>query len=107
MPYVSIVQRFARRLALPAASGFRRPTPDRSVEFAAFAAVVYPLVRQLAPPGVAWAGVALAVVYKLWAFPHWQMYSYSTTVQLALALGGCAGERARAAARARALTPPA
>jgi hypothetical protein len=56
------------------------------IEFAAFAAVVYLLVRQLAPASVAWTGVALAFLYKIWAFPHWQMYSYSTTAQLALAI---------------------
>lgn len=55
------------------------------LEFGAFAAIVFLLMRQLAGRGAAWAGVGAAVLYKVWAFPHWQMYSYSTTAQVLLA----------------------
>ena len=54
-------------------------------EFSAFAAVLFLLLRRLTAPAVAASGVALLFVYKIWAFPHWQMYSYSTTAQLCLA----------------------
>jgi len=55
------------------------------LEFAAFAGIVHLMLRQMAPPRVAWAGVAILFVYKIWAFPHWHMYSYSTTAQCLLA----------------------
>jgi len=53
--------------------------------FAAFAAVVFALVRRLASPRAAWASVLALALYKVWVFPHWQMYSYSTLAQLLLA----------------------
>lgn len=55
------------------------------LEFAAFAATAHLMLRQMARPRVAWAGVAILFVYKIWAFPHWNMYSYSTTAQCLLA----------------------
>jgi hypothetical protein len=55
------------------------------LEFAAFAVIVFLLMRRLAGDAAAWAGVGLVFLYKVWAFPHWQMYSYSTTAQLCLA----------------------
>ena len=55
------------------------------VEFVAFALIVYLLMRRLAGDAVAWAGVGVVFLYKIWAFPHWHMYSYSTTAQLCLA----------------------
>jgi PAS domain-containing protein len=55
------------------------------LEFAAFAVIVYLLMRRLAGCAAAWAGVGLVFLYKIWAFPHWHMYSYSTTAQLCLA----------------------
>jgi len=54
-------------------------------EFAAFAAIVHLMLRQMATPRIAWAGLAALFLYKIWAFPHWQMYSYSTTAQCLLA----------------------
>jgi hypothetical protein len=55
------------------------------LEFAAFAVIVFLLMRRLAGNAAAWAGVGLVFLYKIWAFPHWHMYSYSTTAQLCLA----------------------
>ncbi len=52
-------------------------------EFAALAVCVFLLLARLVGARLAWAGVALLAVYRIWAFPHWQLYSYST---LALAL---------------------
>jgi hypothetical protein len=40
------------------------------LEFAAFAGIVHLMLRQMAPPRVAWAGVAVLFVYKVWAFPR-------------------------------------
>jgi hypothetical protein len=67
------------------------------VEFAVFVAAVFVVLRRLVPPSLALAGVALLFVYRLWAFPHWQMYSYSSTalcflaVALALVVRALAG----------------
>jgi len=48
-------------------------------EFAVFVAAVFCVLRRLVSPSLALGGVALLLVYRIWAFPHWQMYSYSTT----------------------------
>ena len=45
---------------------------------------VFLLMRRLVPTSWAWGSVLLLWVYKTWAFPHWQMYSYSTTALLVL-----------------------
>jgi hypothetical protein len=55
------------------------------LEFTAFAVLVHLLLRRMVSPAAAWLGVALIFLYKLWAFPHWLMYSYSTTAQCLLA----------------------
>jgi hypothetical protein len=55
------------------------------LEFAAFAVIIHLLMRRLAGGAAAWAAVGLVFLYKIWAFPHWHMYSYSTTAQLCLA----------------------
>ena len=60
------------------------------LEFAVFVGLVFVLLRKLVPPGWALAGVLLMFLYRIWAFPHWHMYNYSTTallVQLAALLG--------------------
>jgi hypothetical protein len=54
------------------------------VEFAVFAALVYAWVRKLVPAPYAVAVFVLLICYRIWAFPHWQFYNYSTTAQLVL-----------------------
>jgi hypothetical protein len=44
-------------------------------------------MRRLLSTRWAWQSVGVLVVYKFWAFPHWLMYSYSTTALTVLALG--------------------
>jgi hypothetical protein len=62
------------------------------VEFAVFVAAIFLLLRRLVSPRLALVGVGLLFVYRIWAFPHWQMYSYSSTALclLAVALVLCA-----------------
>jgi hypothetical protein len=60
------------------------------LEFALLVGMVFVLLRKLVPPGWALAGVGVMLLYRIWAFPHWQMYNYSSTallVQLAALLG--------------------
>ena len=52
------------------------------LEFAAFVAIVFALLRRLVPVPWALAGVVLMWLYRAWAFPHWQIYNYSTTALL-------------------------
>jgi hypothetical protein len=52
------------------------------VEFSAFAALGFLLLRRLLPLAWALGGVLWLLVYKVWTFPHWHMYSYSTTALL-------------------------
>ena len=47
--------------------------------FSAFVPLVFLWLRGIVPLRYAWAGVGLLWLYRIWAFPHWQMYSYSTT----------------------------
>jgi hypothetical protein len=54
------------------------------LEFTAFAVVIFLLIRRLVSPAYAALCVALLLLYRVWAFPHWQMYSYSTTAILVL-----------------------
>jgi hypothetical protein len=54
------------------------------IEFALFAAIVFALLRRALPTGWAAAFVPLLWAYRLWSFPHWQMYSYTTTALLLL-----------------------
>lgn len=54
------------------------------VEFTAFVALCFAWLRSLVPAAWAWAGVVLLLAYRVWAFPHWHMYSYSTTALLVL-----------------------
>ncbi|MDJ0847467.1 MAG: hypothetical protein QNK04_03695 [Myxococcota bacterium] len=59
------------------------------LQFSGFVALGFVLLRRFAPLRVAFAGVVLLLVYRVWAFPHWHMYNYSTTallVQLAALL---------------------
>ena len=52
------------------------------VEFAVFVALSYALLRRLVPPSYALLGVLLLWLYRAWAFPHWQIFNYSTTALL-------------------------
>ncbi|HVN36543.1 MAG TPA: hypothetical protein VMW19_00045 [Myxococcota bacterium] len=56
------------------------------VEFSLFVPVVYGLMRRITPAAFAAATIPLLWAYRLWAFPHWQMYSYSTTALLLFAV---------------------
>jgi hypothetical protein len=55
-----------------------------AVEFAGFVALVFVLVRRLTSASWALAAVGLMLLYRVWAFPHWQMFNYSTTALLLL-----------------------
>jgi hypothetical protein len=55
-----------------------------AIEFALFAAIVFALLRRALPTAWAAAFVPLLWAYRLWSFPHWQMYSYTTTALLLL-----------------------
>jgi hypothetical protein len=54
------------------------------VEFSAFVAIAYSIVRRATSPLYASLCVLLLLLYRVWAFPHWQMYNYSTTALLVL-----------------------
>jgi len=56
------------------------------VEFALLVAALFLLLRRLVSPRLALVGVALLFVYRMWSFPHWQMYSYSSTALCLLAI---------------------
>jgi len=55
-----------------------------AVEFALFVGLLFGLLRRLVPGAWALAGAFCLLAYRAWAFPHWQMYSYSTTSLLVL-----------------------
>ena len=57
------------------------------VEFTLFAVCLFLVLRRLVPPVMAAVGVGALLLYRIWVFPHWQMYSYSTTALLCLAGG--------------------
>jgi hypothetical protein len=54
------------------------------VEFSAFVAIVYSIVRRSTSSRYANLCVLLLLLYRVWAFPHWQMFNYSTTALLVL-----------------------
>src|SRR5262245_20384175 len=61
------------------------------VEFSLLVALVVPLLRRRAGSRLAWTAVAVMLVYRVWAFPHWHMYNYSSTallLQLSALLAG-------------------
>jgi hypothetical protein len=72
-------------------------------EFALLCLIAFLLLERLVPLAVAWAGVGAMLVYRIWAFPHWHMYSYSTTALLLLAAGLLALVRFLASGRRSAL----
>jgi hypothetical protein len=48
------------------------------IEFALLCAMAFLLMRRLVPRSWALGSVLMLWIYKIWAFPHWHMYSYST-----------------------------
>ncbi len=54
------------------------------VEFALFVGLLYALLRRLTDARFAILGVGCLWLYRIWCFPHWQIYSYSTTSLLVL-----------------------
>ncbi|MEE3327181.1 MAG: hypothetical protein VX252_07605 [Myxococcota bacterium] len=56
-----------------------------TLEFAIFVALVFVVLRRATSSSSwAWLGVFCMWLYRVWSFPHWQMYSYSTTSLLIL-----------------------
>lgn len=55
------------------------------IEFALFVTILFVVLRR-ATGSERWAlvGVFALWLYRIWSFPHWQMYSYSTTSLLVL-----------------------
>jgi hypothetical protein len=54
------------------------------VEFSLLVALVFALFRRMAGAGLAWVAVASMLAYRIWAFPHWHMYNYSSTALVLL-----------------------
>jgi hypothetical protein len=52
------------------------------IEFALFCGLAWLLVRPLLTRAGALSLVGLLLLYRVWAFPHWQIYNYSTTALL-------------------------
>jgi len=59
------------------------------LEFALFVALIFVLLRRLTDVRFAMLGVAAMWLYRIWSFPHWQIYSYSTTSLLVLLAAVC------------------
>jgi hypothetical protein len=55
------------------------------LEFCALVEMSWVLVRRLVPAGYAVVCIALLLLYRVWAFPQWQMYGYATLALLLLA----------------------
>ncbi|MCS5637887.1 MAG: glycosyltransferase family 39 protein, partial [Myxococcota bacterium] len=49
------------------------------LEFALFVALFFYLIRKITSTSWALVGVGCLWLYRVWCFPHWQIYSYSTT----------------------------
>ncbi len=55
-----------------------------ATEFAVFVVLVFFLMGKVMPPAWALLGVGGMWLYRIWCFPHWQIYSYSSTSLLVL-----------------------
>ncbi|MDH4017781.1 MAG: glycosyltransferase family 39 protein, partial [Actinomycetota bacterium] len=53
-----------------------------ALQFSGFVTLLYVLLRRIVGWPAAAFGVAGMLLYRIWAFPHWQIYSYSTTCLL-------------------------
>ncbi|MGE4607149.1 MAG: glycosyltransferase family 39 protein [Myxococcota bacterium] len=49
------------------------------IEFSLLVAMIYTLARRMVSPRYAWLCVGAMWLYRVWAFPHWQMFNYSST----------------------------
>jgi hypothetical protein len=54
------------------------------LEFSTFVAMLFVWVRKIVPLRWAWGAVVMLLMYRLWTFPHWHAYNYSTTATLVL-----------------------
>ena len=54
------------------------------LEFSLFVVLVFLFLRRLVPGWYAALAVLLMLLYRVWVFPHWHIYSYSTTALLIL-----------------------
>ena len=52
--------------------------------FAAFTALLFALLRRCLPLAWSLAAVGMLWAYRIWAFPHWHMYSYSSLALVVL-----------------------
>jgi len=52
------------------------------LQFSLFVALIYVLLRRLVSAPWAWLAVLCLWLYRIWGFPHWHIYSYSTTALL-------------------------
>jgi hypothetical protein len=55
------------------------------IEFTLLAIFVLLLLRRFVPVAWSGAGLLLLFLYRVWAFPHWHMYSYTSTALCLLA----------------------
>ncbi len=54
------------------------------IEFAIFVMLVFVFMRRIVSLPYAALSVACMLLYRIWCFPHWHIYSYSTTSLLVL-----------------------
>ena len=55
-----------------------------AIGFGVFATAMFRVSRLVLPRGWALGLFALLLCYRVWAFPHWQVYSYTTTSLLGI-----------------------
>ncbi len=60
------------------------------LEFAVFVSLIFVLLRLASSTAWGLLGVFCLWLYRIWCFPHWQIYSYSTTGLLVLLLSAAA-----------------
>jgi hypothetical protein len=57
-----------------------------SLEFAVLGVCVVLILRRFVPLAFAAIGLVLVIVYRVWSFPHWHIYTYSATALCLLAV---------------------
>jgi hypothetical protein len=55
------------------------------IEFALLCVFAFLVLQRLTSPRIAALGLLWIFLYRIWAFPHWHMYSYSSMAQCLLA----------------------